>query len=158
MRRLLLAVVVLAFPISALTVGLAGPASAAGVKPSASGVVCSAFRGDADTGISKLRKCSDTKNTGGKGKFPLSTYSGSGTITWNGTGTTTLGSVTLMPTTTNACPTGIDEEEMNATVTGGTGAAAKSIKTNWSLQAFFCNAKGNLTLVAGTAVEIGADF
>jgi len=160
MRRLLLAGAVLAFPLAGLTVGLAGPASASVRNPS-TGVSCTKVKGTITGANAKLKGCSDTKNTGGSGKAPIAALAtGSGTITWNGTGTTTLGSGTFNTISPDACPTGSTEYEAMLTVSGGTGAAKKSILVGWTVQAFVCvnNSTGAISLLSGTDFNIGAAF
>ncbi len=164
MRRLLLAGIVLAFPIGALSVGVAGQASAA--SPSTV-VTCSKIKANIFTGTTaKLTGCSDTKNTGGSGKAPIATLTtGAGTLTWNGTGTTTLASGTFNSVTPDTCPTptgGTQDAEYMITydITGGTGKAAKSIKAGWTLSATVCinETTGAVALLHGTDVEIGAAY
>jgi hypothetical protein len=160
MRRLLLAGAVLAFPLAGLTVGLAGPASASVRNPS-TGVSCTKVKGTITGTNAKLKGCSDVKNTGGSGKAPITALAtGSGTITWNGTGTTTLTGGTFNQVTPDACPTGSTEYEAMLTVSGGTGAAAKSILVGWTVQAFVCvnGTTGKISLLPGTDLNIGASF
>lgn len=163
MRRALGLVALCALPLSVLSVSLAGTASA--VSP-ATGVSCKKLSGNFLTGTTgKVAKCTDTKNTGGKGKFPIgSLSSGSGTITWNGTGTTTLTGVTATAVTPDTCPlgsTGTQDSEFTVfgNVTGGTGAAKKSIKAGWTLAATVCvdlAGSGAISLLPGTTLQIGA--
>lgn len=154
MRRFLLATVVMAFPVLG-TMAFAGAASAA-----AGGVSCTGLSGKVNTSTDaakvKLSGCSDTKNTGGSGKTEGSESSSTGKITWNGTGTTTLGSVTDTPVSDSTCPSGDIEEEETGTVTGGTGEAAKSIKKGWTQQAYVCfDPSGDtLSLAPGTTYQI----
>jgi hypothetical protein len=110
------------------------------------------------TGTDTISKCGDKKNTGGAGTFPNSAIlSGSGTITWTGTGTTTVGSVTLTSITSGTCPTGDTEDEVTGDITGGTGAAAKSILTGWTITAYACvSSAGTLSLAPGTKLLINA--
>ena len=165
MRRLLLAGVLLALPISALGMSLAGPASASVVNPS-TGVVCTKIKANITGTTAKLKKCSDLPNTGGSGKTTIAALAtGAGTITWNGTGTTTLANGTFTQVMSSTCPTdpatGQAETEYQITldVTGGTGKAAKSIKAGWTLAATVCiDSAGNVTLLPGTTLNIGAGF
>jgi len=162
MRRLLLAGVILAFPIGALSVGLAGQASAASIRNPSAGVMCTKIKANILTGTNaKLKGCSDVKNTGGSGKAPIGTLtSGAGTITWHGTGTTTVNNGTFTSVSPDACPTGDAEYEITFDVTGGTGAAAKSILAGWTMQAFVCvnTTTGAVTLLPGTDLNIGPNF
>jgi hypothetical protein len=163
MRRWLLAGAMLVLPIGA-ALAVTGTASAA------SGVSCSGLSGKVNsTSLSatgKLTGCNDTANTGGKGTFKGSETATTGSITWNKTGTTTFGSVAYNPTSTNTCPststeTNEAEEYVTGTVTGGTGAAAKSIKKKWTFEAYLCVNENTttgaltLTLAPGTDWLIG---
>lgn len=164
MRRVLGVVALCALPISVLSVSLAGTASAA--SPATAGVICKKLHANFLTGgTGKIAKCSDTANTGGKGKFPVaSLMSGSGTITWNGTGTTTLTGIVATSVTPDTCPVAADgtqESEFTVTgnVTGGTGKAKKSIKAGWTLASTVCvdlAGTGAVTLLPGTTLQIGA--
>jgi hypothetical protein len=154
MRRWLLAGAVMAFP-------LVGSLALAGQAQAASGVSCTGLSGKVNTTTDsanvKLSACNDTKNTGGKGTTKGSESSTTGTIKWNGTGTTTLGSQSYTGVSPGTCPSGDIEEEFTATVTGGTGAAAKSIKKGWTVQAFVCYdpSTSTLSLAPGTSYQIG---
>lgn len=157
MRRWLLAGVMIAFPIAG-AVALTGPAVAA------SGVSCTSLTGKVnsqDAAKIKLSGCNDTANTGGKGTTKGSATSTTATITWNGTGTTTEDNVTTTIITSGAtCASGDIEEETTGDVTGGTGAAAKSIKKGWTEQSFVCYNPNTsqLSLAPGTTFEIGKKF
>lgn len=154
MRRWLLAAVVMAFPI-------AGSLALAGQAQAAAGVSCTGLSGKVNTSNDsakiKLSGCNDTKNTGGKGTTKGSQSSTTATITWNGTGTTTEDDVTNTPVSNSTCASGDIEEEATATVTGGTGAAAKSIKKGWTVQSFVCYdpTTSKLSLAPGTTYQIG---
>jgi hypothetical protein len=151
-------------PLSVLSVSLAGSASAS--SPATGGVSCSKLAANFLTGTTgTLSKCTDTANTGGKGKFPIAALtSGSGTITWNKTGTTTLTGVTATQVTNDTCPVAADgtqETEFTVTgnVTGGTGAAKKSIKKGWTIAATVCvdlAGTGKVILLPGSTFQIGA--
>jgi hypothetical protein len=155
MRKLLLVGALMVLPVSALSIAAASPAFAA-----KSGVKCTSIKGKITGKNATVSGCSDTKNTGGSGKAPISALaSGSGTVTWNGTGTTTLDNGTFTQVSPNACATGSTEYEAHLTVSGGTGAAAKSILTGWTVQAFVCvSAAGKISILPGTDVNIGASF
>lgn len=157
MRRWLLAGVVMAFPIMG-TVALAGSASA--VSP-ATGVSCTGLTGtiNLSTGVvkSKYTGCNDTKNTGGSGKTKTTETATTAKITWNGTGTTTEGSISSTSVTSTCTDPNAIEEESTGTVTGGTGAAALSIKKGWTFRIFICAdlTTGVLSLAPGTTFQIG---
>jgi hypothetical protein len=164
MRRLLLAGAVLAFPIGALTLGVSGVASAStGTHPAAKATPfdCTKIKANETSTKAKLKGCGDTKNTGGSGSTPVADFAtGMGTITWDGTGTSTYDNGTFMATSTNSCPSGSTEYEVMADISGGTGAAAKSIPDTFTFQAFVCvnNTTGKVTLLAGTDVEFGPTY
>jgi hypothetical protein len=155
MRRWLLAGVVLAFPIAGSVVVGSQAALAA------SGVSCTSLTGTVNTSTDvakvKLSGCNDTKNTGGKGTTTSSETATSSTIKWNGTGTTTLGMATTTAVSPSTCPSGDIEEMTTATVTEGTGAAAKSIKKGWTSQSYVCYdpTTSTLSLAPGTTYQIG---
>jgi hypothetical protein len=156
MRKLLLVGALMVLPVSALSIAAAGPAFAA-----KTGVKCTAIKGKITGKNATISGCTDTKNTGGSGKAPISALAaGSGTVTWTGTGTTTLGNGTFTQVSPDACASGSTEYEAQLTVTGGTGAAAKSILTGWTVQAFICvnGTNGKITILPGTDVNIGASF
>ena len=152
MRRVIGVAALCLLPISVLTVGMSSVASAS------TGVSCKVLSGNFATGTTgTISKCSDKPNTGTKGTFPIAALAnGSGTITWNGTGTTALKSVTATQITPGTCPTGDDEYQVTAVVKKSTGAAAKSILKKWKLNAYACiDSLGNLSLLAGTTLTIG---
>ena len=164
MRRVLGVVALCALPISLLSVSLAGTASAA--SPATASVVCKKISGNFLTGTTgKLSGCTDTANTGGSGTFPIAALgTGSGNITWNGTGTTALTSVTPTGVTPDTCPNdagGTQESEflVTADISGGTGKAKKSIKKGWTLTSTVCvdlAGTGAFKVLKGTTVQIGA--
>jgi hypothetical protein len=151
MRRLLLAGVVLAFPI-------VGSVAFAGQAFAASGVSCTALTGKVNptTDAAKITVtgCNDTKNTGGKGTTSSSEGAASSTIKWANGETTILGMGTTSIVSPDACPGSDLEEETTAPVTGGT---SKSIKKGWTSQSFVCyNPSTNkLSLAPGTTFQIG---
>lgn len=157
MRRFVFALVMLAFPVS-------GALSFAGSAAAASSVSCTTWTGHLNTtsgvGKDKLSGCGDSKNTGGKGSFKTVTDGTTWTIKWNGTGTTTVGSITYGSVSSPTCPSSDQEESVTGDITGGTGAAAKSIKKGWTLQAYFCYdpSTGDITMAPGTTWEMGKAF
>jgi hypothetical protein len=153
MRRLLLAGVMLAFPI-------AGSVVFAGQAFAASGVSCKSLTGTVNTNTDaakiKLSGCNDTKNTGGKGTTSSAEGASSSTIKWGNGETTIFGPGTTTVVSPDACPGSDIEEETTASVTGGT---SKSIKKGWTSQSFVCYnptaTKNQLSLAPGTTFEIG---
>ena len=122
MRRVLMASVLMVVSFSALSLSLASTASAASAVGS---VTCLKFKGSFTGTTGKIGKCTDHANTGAKGTFTISTLeTTSGTITWNGTGTTTLDDVTVTPDDgTSTCASGDIELSVSGDVDGGTGNA-----------------------------------
>lgn len=155
MRRAISIIALFALPVSIVTVGLAGTASAATPKTD-SAISCSKLSGSI-SGNGALAKCSDKANTGGKASFPASALvSGSGTITWNGTGTTAV-TVTGSPNGGSDCPTGDTEFAVTGTTGKSTGAAKKSIAKKAAINALVClTVSGSFTLVPGSDFTIAA--
>ena len=159
MRRWILAAAMLTFPIGG-TLVLSGTASAA--SP-ATGVSCSKLGGSvSSTGAvkGKLSGCTDPANTGGSGTFKSQMGSTTGTVKWNGTGTTTATGITDTTVSPSTCPSSDTEVEVTGTISGGTGAAAKSIKKGWTFQAFICAnpVTGAISLAPGTKWNMGPKF
>lgn len=152
MRRLLMIFAISALATSALALGLAEPAWASTTS-------CSTVGGNIHNTVA-LSACNDVADTGGSGTFPgASLTTGSGTVTWNGTGTTTLSSITMTAVTPNACAPPRTEYQVNGVVTGGTGVAKKSIKTGYTFQAFVCvKPNGHIKLLAGQLFNFGPTF
>ncbi len=139
-----LTVLALVAPASATVWTMSGPASATAV------ISCSVEKG---TGLNAaLSGCNDPANTGGKGSAVskvIKGTSGSSTIKWNKTGTTTVAwNYTIVKP--NKCAAGFTEIRETGKVTGGTGAAVKSITKGQSSIGTVCeNAKGS-SLLKGT--------
>jgi hypothetical protein len=154
MRKTIGVIALMVLPMSAATLSFVGVAGAA------SGVTCTKISGSIAGTKGTLSGCTDPANTGGKGTFPIAALTGgSGSITWNGTGTTALSGVTATTVTPNKCPKGDTEYKVNGNITGGTGKAAKSIKKGWTLQALVCvTAAGKFSLLKGQKVNIGPKF
>jgi hypothetical protein len=154
---LLLAGVILVFPV-------VGVLAFAGSAYAAKGVSCSYLSGSINPSTGKVKGalsgCTDTKNTGGQGKFKGTETSTSGKITWNGTGTTTDDKVLYRRVTPSICRSGDYEDVVTGYITGGTGAAARSIKAGWTLQAYVCfdPTTGGLSLAPGKSWEIGPNY
>jgi hypothetical protein len=158
MRRVLAVVALCALPISILSVGLAGTASAATPKVTAN-VSCKALKANISGGNGTITKCSDKANTGTKGTFPVAALtSGSGTITWNGTGTTAVTVTATANPTGTACTAvaGTVEYDVTGTTGASTGAAKKSIPKKSKLAATACvnTTTGAVTLAPGTDFTI----
>jgi hypothetical protein len=154
-RRVLMASVLLALSVSSLSLAIAGTAAAA-TKPLVGSVTCSKFKGSLTGTSGKIGKCTDRANTGVKGTFPVTTLvEGSGTITWNGTGTTTLDDVTMTPFLgTSTCASGDTELTVAGDVNGGTGAAVNSIPSGDSVSTLVCFTSSlTFSLAPGSAVD-----
>jgi hypothetical protein len=137
---------------SVATVAFTSPASAAVPKTTCS-VVSISIKG---TGT--LSKCTDTANTGGSGKLVVNTKKSPypATITWNKTGTTTasLQYAGLAKGAKNVCPAGTSEIVVTGTVTGGTGAAVKSIPKGSKVTANLCFKGTSLSLAPKNVLTI----
>jgi hypothetical protein len=121
MRKLLLGGLTVV-PVAALTIAMAAPAFATTGTPKP--VSCTSIKGKITGKNATISGCTPTAGTGGSGKAPISAIAaGMGTITWTGTGTTTLDDGTFSQVSPDACTTGSTEYEANLTVTGGTGKA-----------------------------------
>ena len=158
MRRLLPIIAALTLPTWVLSVALPGVAAAAGGK----GVACTTVSGGGSSRsgapVFSLQGCSDTANTGGSGgwHFVAEGKGGDGVIRWNGTGTTTIDDEDLSTTNaTTICPDGDEYQYVSGVVAGGTGAAAKSVETGWTLQATLCIGSSNYYVLPGTDLTIG---
>ncbi len=104
--------------------------------------------------------CTVPKATGGQGQFMSTVGSGTATIKWNKTGTTTM-TYTVSPATkpdekeTQGCPTHTTELVVSGSVTGGTGAAGKLIPAGSPVSAEVCvSAKGVTTNEPGNKMNI----
>jgi Flp pilus assembly protein TadG len=156
MRRAFIGLVLFALALGAMTAEWSSMAAAA------SGVSCTKLSANYDkAGNGTVSGCSDAANTGGMGTFPNSSAAGEeGTITWaDGKGSTTI-EANSSTVTTNNCPSPSTQTEFEVTgaVTGGTGAARRSIKKGWTLQEFVClKGSGKITLAPGTTFDIGPD-
>ncbi|MFZ0665802.1 MAG: hypothetical protein WAM97_08595 [Acidimicrobiales bacterium] len=155
MRKFLLVGAFMVLPVSAMgVVAAAGTAFAA--KPAGTSVKCKNITGTI-TGNVSVTKCNDKANTGGSGSAPASSLiSGSGKITWNGTGTTKLDNV--VPTQAGtACPSGSTEYMVTGDVKGGTGAAKTSIPKGWTFTVNVCvDGSGNITMAPGSELLFSA--
>jgi hypothetical protein len=121
---------------------------------SAPTVTCTKFSATA-SGSATLGGCNDTKNTGGSGKEVAKVKGSGGTavITWNKTGTTTT-TFKYASVTPNKCPKGYSEIKETATVTGGTGAAVKSIPKGQVGVLLLCIKGTTITLLKGQQYKI----
>jgi hypothetical protein len=156
MRRAFAVIALCALPVSIVTVGLAGTASAATKNP-ATNVSCAKLKANITGTTGKLSKCTDTANTGGGASFPVAALtSGSGTITWNTGHGTTVVNVTAAPNGGTLCAAGDTEYGVTGTTGASTGDAKKSIKKKSPLAALACvnGTTGAVTLAPGTDFTI----
>jgi hypothetical protein len=153
MRRLLpvrfVAVVTLVAAASIGTNALASTAGASAAAPARCATLVASLKG-----VGTVTNCTDAANTGGSGKLVFNITKLTGVVTWNKTGTTTLSIKYSAPkvdepeTAAHSCPKGT-ELLITGVVTGGTGAALKSIPTGSKVSAEVC-AKTNVTLELGS--------
>ncbi len=128
------------------------PASAAAVKTACSTVTITT------KGTGTLKKCTNPKGTGGSGHLTVNTKKSPyvATFKWNKTGTTkaklTYTPVANPPKT--VCPSGKLEIDVKGTVTGGTGAAIKSIPKGSKVSAKLCYKGTTLTLAPKTTFKL----
>ncbi len=146
MARLLTAAA-LVVPAAMATWVVAGPASAG--APATCAVLNATVKG---TGT--VSKCTDPANTGGSGKIVFNIVKLTGTVTWSKTGTSTMKIAykTQKPDEkeTKVCPKGTTEVNVTGSITGGTGAAIKSIPKGQKVSAEICFSKTTVTLEPGT--------
>jgi hypothetical protein len=155
MRRILSIVAICALPASAVAIGFSGTASAA--QKATPEVTCKKLSWNIGGGNGTLTKCSDPANTGKKGTFPVSALtSGSGTITWAGTGTTKVTGVTGTPNGGTLCAAGSTEYAVSGTTGASTGKAKDSIKKKEPIAALVCvDGSGNFTMAPTSSFTIG---
>jgi hypothetical protein len=135
-----------------LAAAFALPAAAATVKTACSSVTITT------KGTGTLKKCTNLKGTGGSGKLVVNTSKSPyvATFTWNKTGKTKA-KLTYAPAPANAkkvCPTDKIEIDVSGTVTGGTGAAIRSIKKGSKVSAKLCYKGTTLTLAPKTTFKL----
>lgn len=147
MRRLVLAGVLLALPVSALSLGISATAFAA--HPATKEVKCQSAVGNL-AGTVNLSECNDKKNTDGSGSAPTSALTtSSGTITWANGGTTTVDNVSEIPVGNSTCKTGWTEYSASGEVSGGT--EVDSIPVGWLFHWDLCeSSSGKVKLTKGT--------
>jgi hypothetical protein len=108
------------------------------------------------TGSGTITGCSDKANTGGSGKIVATLKTKTGVITWNKTGTTKF-KYTYADVKNTACSPktkGSLEVKETATVTGGTGKAAASIKKGQVATTTICVIGGKVGLAPGSKYQI----
>jgi hypothetical protein len=136
----------------AIGAAFALPASATTVKTACSSATITT------KGTGTLKKCTNLKGTGGSGTLVVNTKKSPypATFTWNKTGTTKA-SLTYGAAPSGApkvCPAGTVEIDVKGTVTGGTGAAIKSIPKGAKVSAKLCYKGTTLTLAPKTTFNL----
>ncbi|MGA2520281.1 MAG: hypothetical protein ABSG81_05610 [Acidimicrobiales bacterium] len=138
--------------------GAAAPgATSTTVAPLKVPVICTVVSGNLNTAIT-LRDCSQLQATGGSGTFPglVLTRSGSGTVSWNGTGTTTFVYVSSHPAGQRRKCAGDDTETTlkgSVTATAPIGAGNAGVKG--AVHAKLCvDPSLDVTLAPGRAFQL----
>ncbi len=146
MRRLLMAAVVLAIPISALTLSLSGPASAS--QPQVLKIKCTGLTGNTSSTV-MLTGCNG--NTGGSSMpLPVATLAGGGAITWTNGQSTTISTPAISAGT--HCPVGDTDVVAKAKVTADTtGSATVGGKAKIEV---CIDSAGNVSLPPGKKAKI----
>src|SRR4051812_45948280 len=136
------ALVILATSASLLGVGLASPASAALKQHAACKKVSEKTVGNKITFY--VAMCTPLAATGGSGSGPVTSKPGqtSGTVNvtvkWAKAKGTTKATVKFGPTTPGKCKAGTTRLKITGKVTGGTGAAGRTIKKNEPVTGTVC--------------------
>ena len=122
-------------------------------------MICTTVSGNtAITTVITLGSCSQLQATGGFGTFPgaLLSRSGTGTITWNGTGTTTFVYTTSHPANQRRkCPAGDVETTLRGTVTSNKPIGPGNIGIKGPVHAKLCTDPGlDVTLAPGHMFQL----
>ena len=152
------ALVIVAASASMLAVPLAMPASAVAAPP---GKCTKLATKTVKTKLTAtLTGCTPTAATGGAGSGSFTTTGAkTGTIniaiTWATKHGTTKGTIHFATATTKGkcAPTATSRVTLTGKVTGGTGAAVKTIKTGQAITGSVCLGKAGQTLEPGTALK-----
>jgi hypothetical protein len=129
-----------------------GIAVASGPASAATGAQCAGFKGTVK-GVGTLTKCTNPAATGGKGNAVMNLAKSTGKITWNKTGTTAWKFTYKAPKAAKGCAAGTSQFDISGTVTGGTGAAVKSLPKGHKISASLCVGKTGITLKPGTVFK-----
>jgi len=116
-------------------------------------VTCTKFTATA-SGTATLGSCTPTAATGGSGKQVANLSKKTTVITWASSHGTTNTKFTYSTVTPNKCPAGSTEIKEVATVTGGTGTAAKTIKVGQVGTLLLCVKGSTITLLKGQVYKI----
>jgi hypothetical protein len=151
------ALAVLAASASLLALPLAGPSSAVVKQPGTCTKLTTKTVGSTLTAT--LTGCTPLAATGGKGTGKFKSQSGSSgnlniTITWANHKGTTKGTIHFAnnPAGRGKCPVGTTRTKITGKVTGGTGAAVKTIKAKQPITGSVC-VGAKITLEPGTALK-----
>ena len=119
-------------------------------------VICTVVTGNL-SGVITISSCSQLPATGGSGTFPgaLLSNAGSGTVTWNGTGTTTFVYVVSHPASQRRkCPRGDIEETLRGSVTANSPLGPENRGVKGAVHAKLCIDSGsNVSLLAGRTFQ-----
>jgi len=145
----------LVIPIVVAAVVVPGSAYARGHGAKQVKVACATLGGNYLTGIPTIGGCNQPAATGGLGTFPGSSLgpSGSITVTWTGTGTTTfLYSSTVPDSKGNKCPTGLTEVILHGSVAGNSPIGTGNAGVKGAVHAKICVdlSGGSLRMLTGT--------
>jgi hypothetical protein len=120
-------------------------------------VICTVVSGNLAAAVT-LSACSQLSATGGSGTFPgsLLSKSGSGTITWDGTGTTTFVYVSAHPASQKRkCPEGDTETTLRGSITGNSPVGPGNVGVRGALHAKLCiDPQLDVSLLAGRTVQL----
>ena len=139
-----------------------GPASGSApvsttLSPQKVAVFCAIVSGNL-TGAITISSCSQLPATGGSGTFPgaLLDRSGSGTVTWNGTGTTTFVYVSSHPgSQRRKCPDGDAETTVRGAVTANSPLGVGNAGVKGGVHAKLCvDPALDVSLLAGRTFQL----
>jgi len=120
-------------------------------------VICTTVSGNLSGAIT-ISSCSQLPATGGSGTFPgtLLDSAGSGTITWNGTGTTTFVYVSSHPPSQRRkCPDGDSETTLRGSVTANRPLGTGNVGVKGAVHAKLCiDSSSKVSLLAGRTFQL----
>lgn len=120
-------------------------------------VICTTARGNTATTVT-IASCSQLQATGGLGTFPgaLLSRSGTGTITWRGTGTTTFVYAVSHPASQRKkCPDGDTETTLRGSVTSNQPIGPGNVGIKGAVHAKLCiNSALDVTLLPGRTFQL----
>jgi hypothetical protein len=142
---------------SLLAIPLAAPSSAAVAQPGKCTKL--ATKSVSGTLTATLTSCTPLTATGGKGTGTFKQATGTSgslniTIKWAASKGTTKGTIHFANQATRGkCAVGATRIKITGKVTGGTGTAAKTFKTNQPITGSVCSGPKGITLEPGTALK-----